>query len=97
MTPIRVAYADPVYLGCARFYSVPGTPEFHPEAAKWDDPPSRSRAVGGSPTADEAEHLASVRRRVGTLMGIAVRFTTGPEVHQRYADLMAEKAAREVA
>lgn len=36
--PIRVAYADPVYLGCARFYSVPGTPEYHPEAGKWDDP-----------------------------------------------------------
>lgn len=31
-----LAYADPVYLGMAHRYSVPGTPEYHPEAGKWD-------------------------------------------------------------
>lgn len=34
--PIRVAYADPPYLGMAARYSVPGTPEHHPDAARWD-------------------------------------------------------------
>jgi len=34
--PIRVAYADPPYLGMAARYSVPGTPEYHPDAARWD-------------------------------------------------------------
>jgi len=36
--PIRVAYADPPYPGSAHIYSVPGTPEYHPDAARWDDP-----------------------------------------------------------
>lgn len=38
MKPIRVAYADPPYLGMASRYSVPGTPEYHPDAMRWDDP-----------------------------------------------------------
>jgi hypothetical protein len=28
---LRLAYADPPYVGCSRFYD-------HPDAAKWDDP-----------------------------------------------------------
>lgn len=36
LKPIRVAYADPPYLGMASRYSKPGTPEYHPDAAKWD-------------------------------------------------------------
>lgn len=47
LRPIRVAYLDPPYPGSAHYYSVPGTPEFHPEAMKWDDP---------------AEHLALMQR-----------------------------------
>jgi hypothetical protein len=43
--PIRVAYADPPYPGCARFYSVPGTPEYHPDAAEWDDPARHVRLI----------------------------------------------------
>jgi hypothetical protein len=35
--PIRVCYADPVYPGRGRYYSVPGTPEYHPDAMMWDD------------------------------------------------------------
>lgn len=36
--PIRCAYLDPVYLGRSGIYSRPGTPEYHPDAARWDDP-----------------------------------------------------------
>ena len=36
--PIRACYADPVYPARARYYSVPGTPEFHPDSMRWDDP-----------------------------------------------------------
>ena len=36
MTPARLAYADPVYLGCSRRY-----PE-HPESGVWDDPASHA-------------------------------------------------------
>lgn len=45
MTPIRVAYADPPYPGCARFYSIPGTPEYHPNAGEWDDPARHVRLM----------------------------------------------------
>jgi 3'-phosphoadenosine 5'-phosphosulfate sulfotransferase (PAPS reductase)/FAD synthetase len=44
------------------------------------------------PTPAEAELLAGVRRRVGALLGLPVRFTTGPEVVARYEELLAEKA-----
>lgn len=33
-----MAFADPPYPGCAHIYSRPGTPEYHPEAMRWDDP-----------------------------------------------------------
>lgn len=36
--PIRVAFLDPPYLGMAAAYSRPGTPEYHPDAMRWDDP-----------------------------------------------------------
>lgn len=36
--PIRCAYLDPVYPGHGADYSKPGTPEFHPDAMRWDDP-----------------------------------------------------------
>jgi hypothetical protein len=35
--PIRCAYADPVYPGRSPYYLVEGTPEYHPDAARWDD------------------------------------------------------------
>ena len=38
VNPIRVAYADPPYPGCAHMYARPGTPEYHPDAMRWDDP-----------------------------------------------------------
>jgi hypothetical protein len=38
LRPIRVAYADPPYPGSARLYAKPGTPEYHPDAMRWDDP-----------------------------------------------------------
>lgn len=46
MNPIRVAYADPPYLGMASRYSQPGTPEYHPDAARWDDPDEHGRLLG---------------------------------------------------
>lgn len=45
--PIRCAYGDPVYLGFSAIYSKPGTPEYHPDAKRWDDP---------------AEHIALMAR-----------------------------------
>lgn len=38
LAPIRVAFADPPYLGQGHRYSAPGTPEYHPDAMRWDDP-----------------------------------------------------------
>lgn len=43
--PIRVCYADPVYPGRSSLYSVPGTPEYHPDAARWDDPAEHVRLM----------------------------------------------------
>ncbi len=40
-----MAFADPVYLGMAAQYSIPGTPEYHPEAAVWDDPLEHQRLM----------------------------------------------------
>lgn len=45
LRPIRVAYADPPYPGCARKYSKPGTSEFHPDAMRWDDPEEHVRLM----------------------------------------------------
>ena len=44
-TPIRVCYADPPYPGCAHLYSKPGTPEYHPDAMRWDDPAEHVRLI----------------------------------------------------
>jgi hypothetical protein len=49
------------------------------------------------PTPAEAELIAGVRRRVGELVGIAVRHATGPEVLARYRELLDAKAEREAA
>lgn len=46
------------------------------------------------PTDDEAELIASVRRRVAEIMEIEVKCTTADEVTARYAELMAQNAAR---
>lgn len=43
--PIRVAYADPPYPGCGALYSTPGTPEYHPDAMRWDDPSEHVRLM----------------------------------------------------
>lgn len=45
MRPIRVCYADPPYPGCAKLYSKPGTPEYHPDAMRWDDPAEHVRLM----------------------------------------------------
>ena len=46
------------------------------------------------PTDEEAELIASVRRRVAEIMEIEVACTTAAEVTARYAELMAANAAR---
>lgn len=46
------------------------------------------------PTDDEAESIASVRRRISELMGIAAKHLTGDSVRSRYAGLMAAHAAK---
>lgn len=43
------------------------------------------------PTREEAELLASVRRRVSALLGIEAGFLTGAEIALRYTELMAAK------
>lgn len=45
MRPIRVAYADPPYLGHAKDYAIPGTKEYHPDALRWDDPEEHARLM----------------------------------------------------
>lgn len=45
MKPIRVCIADPPYIGCAHHYSKPGTPEYHPDAMRWDDPEEHVRLM----------------------------------------------------
>ncbi len=49
------------------------------------------------PTAEEAELLCAVRREVAELLGIGVRYTEPAALIARYADLMAQKAAKEAA
>lgn len=49
------------------------------------------------PTETEAELLAEVRREVGAVMGIKVRYTTAAEVLARYAQLMELKRQKEAA
>lgn len=49
------------------------------------------------PTRAEAEDLAAVRREVGDLLGIRVRYTDADAVLGRYAQLMAINAAKEAA
>jgi hypothetical protein len=49
------------------------------------------------PTPEEAEVIASVRRRVGALLGVTVECTTVETVLARYADLMAQAAAKRAA
>ena len=46
------------------------------------------------PTDDEAELIASVRRRISELMGIAAKHLTGDSVRSRYAGLMVTHAAK---
>ena len=47
------------------------------------------------PTREEAEHLCTVRRVVGAMLGIAVSCTEPDELLARYAELMAAKAAKD--
>lgn len=47
------------------------------------------------PNMEQCELLASVRREVGELMGLEVRYTTAQDVYDRYAELLAEKAGRD--
>lgn len=46
------------------------------------------------PTLEEAELIATIRRDVSDTIGFSVKYTTGPEVHARYAQLMRENEAR---
>lgn len=43
------------------------------------------------PTADEAELLASVRRRVARTVGIEVGYTSAADVMRRYDELLAQR------
>lgn len=45
LRPIRVCYADPPYPGQAARYHVEGTPEYHPDALRWDDPAEHVRLM----------------------------------------------------
>jgi 3'-phosphoadenosine 5'-phosphosulfate sulfotransferase (PAPS reductase)/FAD synthetase len=47
------------------------------------------------PSPEEAEMLASVRRRVGALLGLNMSYVDGPAVLARYEDLMAQKLKKE--
>lgn len=47
------------------------------------------------PNAEEAELIAGVRREVAELYEIEVGYTTGEAVRERYAELIARKAARD--
>ena len=49
------------------------------------------------PTQDEAELLCSVRREVADLLGIQIQHADPAALLARYADLMAQKATKEVA
>ena len=49
------------------------------------------------PTMEEAELLSGVRREVAALLGIEVRYTEPAAVIARYADLMAQNAAKTAA
>jgi 3'-phosphoadenosine 5'-phosphosulfate sulfotransferase (PAPS reductase)/FAD synthetase len=49
------------------------------------------------PTAEEAELLCTVRREVAALYGFTVKYTEPATLIARYADLMAQKAAKEAA
>lgn len=51
----------------------------------------------GLPTAEEADLIAAVRRDVAAAVGIVVKYTTGAEVLERYAELLAQKPVDEVA
>lgn len=46
------------------------------------------------PTPEEADLIASVRRRVADIQQLNAKFITGPEVLQRYAQLMAKEQSR---
>ena len=49
------------------------------------------------PTDAEAELLCAVRREVAELMGFEIQYTEPAKLIARYADLMAQKAAKEAA
>jgi hypothetical protein len=49
------------------------------------------------PTEAEAELLCAVRREVADLLGIEIQCTEPAKLVARYADLMAQKAAKEAA
>jgi 3'-phosphoadenosine 5'-phosphosulfate sulfotransferase (PAPS reductase)/FAD synthetase len=59
------------------------------------------RYVAGWPTRmltdAEATLLAQTRRRVGELIGVKPKFLTAPEIHERYADLMAKRELKKAA
>lgn len=46
------------------------------------------------PTAEEAELIASVRRRVASIQQLNAKYITGPEVLERYAELIAKSLTR---
>lgn len=49
------------------------------------------------PTFEEAARLCAVRREVASVIGIEVKYTTAEALCARYAELMAEQAAKEAA
>lgn len=48
------------------------------------------------PTLEEAQLLADIRNRVASLVGLDIQFTTASAVLERYAQLIAEKAIKDV-
>lgn len=47
------------------------------------------------PSLDDCQRLADVRRAVGELMNLPVKYTTAEEVSERYAELLAQKQAKD--
>lgn len=47
------------------------------------------------PSVEESELIARVRRGVSELLGVQVKYTTGPEVRARYQQLMDEQASND--
>jgi 3'-phosphoadenosine 5'-phosphosulfate sulfotransferase (PAPS reductase)/FAD synthetase len=47
------------------------------------------------PSMEQCELLARVRREVGEVMGLELRYTTAQDIYDRYGELLAEKAGRD--